>query len=248
MLCVLMGALLCTFCAKKDELAGGYDDVENPAIQVSLQDAAGKAYGDGELRIYARYQNPGKDSLPVLQRSISGGASVLVRDTALVSAMTLAAARGTPWPNRDTLEFNLCAIAPAGEAFLGDFLLVKGPDGIRHFLRRSGSAIVRPDAKGVLAVNPIMAAPVLNRRGNIGLHGAELRLKSMFIPGSPYGAGIAADGSFSLARMAAGKYDVKAVSLDSLVYTAADSLSADAASTAEYAPSNWAEADILWIE
>ncbi len=244
-----LATLVAIGCSKKDQVAGGYDDVENPAIQVSLQDTLGKPFGAGEMRIYARYQNPGKDSTPVLEQTIAPGTAATVRDSALISAMGRAQSRGTRWPSQDTVEFNLNATASGGEAFLGDFLLVKGPDGLHRFMRRSGGSVLHADSKGVLAAIPVMAPPILNLRGNVGARGLQLALQSLFIPGSPYQAKITGDGSFTLARLARGKYDVKAVSLDGKVYTAADSLLADSASAAvEYAPADWSEADILWIE
>jgi hypothetical protein len=249
-----LGAFFCIHCADRDQVAGGYDDVENPAIQVSLLDTLGHPYGAGEMRVYARYQNPTKDSLPLLEQSITAGASALIRDSALLAAMAKAQGRGTPWPSQDTVEFNLTVSAPAvkaagietpgGEAFLGDFLLVKGTDGVHRFLRRSAGGLLHADSKGVLAAAPVLTRPVLGQHGGIGERGKQLSLQSVFIPGSPYSAKIAEDGSFGFARMARGKYDVKAVSLDAKIYTAQDSL----ATGTEYLPSDWSEADILWIE
>jgi hypothetical protein len=252
----VLAALLCVQCADKDRIAGGYDDVENPALQVALVDTLGHPYpvgGAAELRVYARYQNPAKDSLPLLKQTIAADTFDLIRDSVLLAAMADAAGRGTPWPSRDTVEFNVNVRAtgagmPAGgaerEAFVGDFLLVKGKDGVFRFRRRSGGGWQYPDAKGVLAARPIMAPPVLGQHGAIGDRGRQLSLQSVFIPGSPYAARIAEDGTFSFTSLARGKYDVKAVSSDAKIYTAADSL----ATGMEYIPSDWSEADILWIE
>src|SRR4051794_7394265 len=98
-------ALLCTSCAPKEKVAGGYDDVENPAIQASLLDTLGRPYGAGELRVYARYQNPGKDSIPLVERTVPADATILITDSVLAAAMGEAKLRGTPWPNADTVEF-----------------------------------------------------------------------------------------------------------------------------------------------
>ncbi|MEO7426812.1 MAG: hypothetical protein ABI036_16620 [Fibrobacteria bacterium] len=251
-----LAALLCVHCADKDRIAGGYDDVENPAIQVALVDTLGNPYlvgGAAELRVYARYQNPAKDSLPLLKQSIAADTFGLIRDSVLLAAMAEAAGRGTPWPSRDTVEFNLTVSATgpgmlaAGaerEAFVGDFLLAKSKDGVFRFRRRSGSGWQYPDTKGVLAARPVMAPPVAGQLGAIGDRGRQLSLQAVFIPGSPYAAKIAEDGTFSFARLARGKYDVKAVSSDAKIYTAQDSLAAGM----EYIPSDWSEADILWIE
>ncbi|MDB5050622.1 MAG: hypothetical protein JWO30_3693 [Fibrobacteres bacterium] len=240
----VLAALLCTFCTRKDQVAGGYDDVENPAIQVSLLDDQQKPYGAGELRIYARYQIPSKDSLPIIDQHVSAGTAVTIRDSALVSAMVRAQTLGTPWPNQDTVEFNVNTVAPDGEAFLGNFLMARKPGGAFSMMRRTGGTLVHADTKGVLAVSPIMAGPVLHQRGNIGAHGLELGLQSVFVPGSPYWAQVQSDGSFVLARMAVGSYEVKAVSADAKVYSAADSLTAGT----EYLPSDWSEADLIWVE
>jgi hypothetical protein len=237
--------LLCLGCGQRETLSGGYDDVENPALAVTLLDTLGHPFQAGEMRIYARYQNPGKDSTPLLEKVIASGSNALVRDTDLVSAMAAAESRGTPWPSRDTVEFNLSLTGTGTEAYLGDFLMVRGADGFRRFLRRSGGAILHADAQGVLTAAPVLAAPILGQRGNIGARGAALALESVFIPGSPYRAAVAGDGSFTFARMAKGNFDVKAVSADGKkIYTASDSLETGGG----YAPADWAEADLLWIE
>ena len=238
-----LSAFLCAFCAQ-DKLAGGYDDVENPALTVSLRDTLGKPYGSAEVRLYARYQNPGEDSVPLEIRNVPAGASIKIRDTSLIRAMELSKARGTPWPDKDTIEFNLVASASGGEAFVGGFRLIKGSDTTFRFQRGLGGTFTYPDTNGGLEAFPIMAGPVLDFHGRIGTRGMDLGLKSVFIAGSPYGAKVESDGSFTLARLAAGRYDVKAVSADAKVYTAADSLITGSA----YAPSDWSEADLIWVE
>jgi hypothetical protein len=248
----LAAALLCAFCGKEKTLAGGYDDVENPALTVSLKDTLGNAYGSGEVRLYARYQNPGEDSIPLIVRDVSLGKALSIRDTSLIRAMTLSQARGTPWPGKDTLDFNLVAsdfamgAAPAsgGEAFLGGFRLIKGADGVFRFRRLTGGSYAYPDAKGRFEASPVMAAPVLDLRGRIGARGMQLGLKSVFIAGSPYRAPVESDGSFNLARVAAGRFEMNAVSADAKVYTAADSLITGSA----FEPSDWSEADLIWVE
>ncbi len=236
-------ALLCLYCGQ-DKVAGGYDDVENPALAVTLRDTLGKPYAAAELRVYARYQNPFKDSVPVFVRSIASGSTLTLRDTALLPAMAQSKLRGTPWPSKDSVEFNLVAADAGGEAFLGGFLLVKGTNGANRFQRGLTGSVDYPDAKGILSVTPLMTAPVLNMRGQIGARGLELKLKTIFIAGSPYRAQVEGDGSFTLARLAVGRYDVKAVSGDAKVYTAQDSLITGSA----YAPSDWSEADIIWVD
>ena len=226
----------------KDQVAGGYDDVENPAIQVSLVDDSGTPFGAADIRIYARYQNPFKDSVPVLASPFTG-AAVKLADTTVAAAMELAKARGTPGPGKDTLEFNLMATASGGEAFLGGYSLIKGGSGW-HFQRRAGGSTTYQGANGLLPAAPVMSAPILAQHGRIGARGLELGLKRVFIPGSPYRAEIAGDGSFTLARLAAGRYEVKAVAADDKIYSALDSLSAGT----EYPGSDWTEAEIIWVE
>lgn len=242
-LLLAMAALLCSFCAKGD-LAGGFDDVENPAIAVSLLDSLQQPFGAGEIRIYARFQNPWKDSLPLIDRSVAAGTELTLRDTALVSAMDRAVARGTPWPSRDTLEFNILAAGAQAEAFLGGFRMIKTGKGRYHFSRQTGGTTIRAGDKNVLELDPILAAPITRQRGNVGAHGLELGLRSVFIPGSPYRAKIDSDGAFEVPRMARGLYDVKSESDDSKIYSATDSLQAGT----EYLPSNWSEADLIWVE
>jgi hypothetical protein len=241
-LSVLMALALA--CCGPDRVAGGYDDVENPALTVSLLDTAGQAFGNGEVRIYARYQSPLKDSLPVLAQPVAAGATFVLSDTALISAMGRSHARGTPWPSPDSIPFNLMATAPAGEALVTELLLVRTGSGKFRFQRRAGGSILYPDASGKLEVSPRLPPPVLGQRGSVGAHGLDLRLKSVFIPGSPYRASVADDGTFELARMAAGRHDLKAVDADNKVWSALDSLD----TAAPYSASDWSEADIIWIE
>lgn len=235
-------ASLCLACGDP-KVAGGYDDVENPAIQASLLDSLGQSHGAGEIQLYARYQNPEKDSTPLIIASVPTGILGSIRDTALLAAMGRAKLRGTPWPDQDTIEFNLVAIAAQVEAFQGDFLLVKGGNGAYHFLRRTGGSYAYADAKGVLATAPILANPVFNQRGNVGARGSQLQLRSVFIPGSPYWAKVESDGSFSIDHLARGRYEVKAVSADAKIYSAQDSLAVGT----EYLPADWSEADPVWI-
>ncbi|MDQ2999844.1 MAG: hypothetical protein M3Y08_01085 [Fibrobacterota bacterium] len=236
-------ALHCLFCAKDKTVAGGYDDVENPALQLSLRDEAGKP-AIGQVQVYARYQNPIEDKVPVLTRDLSGQTQAGIRDTTLLAAMERANLRGTPWPNRDTVEFNLIAVDTGRESYLGGFLLVKDPNGTFGFRRRLADGIAYPDGKGSLKAAPVLAAPVLNLRGRIGAKGLGLGLKSIFIPGSPYRAAVETDGSFNLPRLAGGRYEVKASSQDGKIWSAADSLDTGA----EYTASEWSEADLIWVE
>jgi hypothetical protein len=240
----LLAALTFAFCGKPEKVVGGYDDVENPALAVSLHDALGSPYAAAEIHLYARYQNPGKDSVPMYVRSAPAAKTVKIRDSLILEAMAASKLRGTPWPSQDTVEFNLVASDAAGETFLGDFQLLKGANGAFRFQRRLPGSVVYPNDKGTLAVAPTMAGPVLNQRGRIGARGMELKLKSVFIAGSPYRSAIGSDGSFAFTRMAPGRYDVKAVSEDAKVYTAADSL----VTGIEYLPADWAEADLIWVE
>ena len=230
------------FCAcGPGRFTGGFDDAENPAIRVALADADGRPYGAATLNVYARYQNPYRDSLPILSFPASADSAVLT-DTALQSAFLRAQAAGTPSPSRDTLEFNLIATAPGGEAFLGGFALIRRSAGW-GFIRKADGAVRYPDANGVLAAEARLLAPILGQRGQIGPRGLELGLKRLFVPGSPYASELAADGSFSLARIAAGRYELKAMAEDEKVFTAADSLEAGAA----YPGSEWSEAEVIWV-
>jgi hypothetical protein len=237
-LCAVMG-LLSISCS--DRLAGGSDDVENPGIRVSLSDPEGRPTAGGTVSLYARYQNPFKDSLPILSVEVSGD-SAMVKDTAVESAFQRAQTRGIPVPARDTLEFNLIASSTAGESFQGGFALVR-VFGAWSVLRRSGGTIAYPDPNGLLASNARLAAPAVGQGGQIGSRGLELGLKRVFVPGSPYRSEVAADGSFAFAPMAVGRYELKAISADDKVYTAADSLSTGT----PYSASDWSEAEIIWV-
>lgn len=226
-----------------DKVAGGYDDVENPAIQASMTDSAGNPYGAATLRLYARYQNPFKDPLPLLTVAVAAAMPATVRDTSVVSAFAAAKARGTPSPGKDTLEFNLAASAADGEAFLGGFLLVRRAAGWQ-FVRATGKGIQYPDPKGVLAARPMLGKPLSLAKGNVGGRGLDLGLKRIFIPGSPWKSPVAADGSFSLDRLAPGKYGLKGVAVDDKIWSAGDSLTAGS----DYPGSEWSEAEVIWVD
>lgn len=243
----LMGMLIVA-CAD-DKVAGGYDDVENPALTLSLLDPQGGAFGRGEIKVYARYQNPTLDTLPLLVRAPSASGQAVLHDSDLVAAMRVARDRGVSWPTPDTVEFNIVSKADAAEAFAGDFTLERAGIGsiYRFRERKDGSIVLHADPKGNLPVSLLMGPPVLGLKGNVGARGLELSLKSVFVAGSPYWALVAADGSFTLTRMAKGRYQVKAMSTDDKVYSAADTLVADPAAP-PFAPADWSEADLIWIE
>jgi hypothetical protein len=242
--------ILIVACSDNGKLAGGYDDVENPALTLSLKDPQGKPYGAGgsEVKVYARFQNPVLDTVPVLTLAPSGAGTVRLDDTVLVAAMRLARARGIPWPTTDTVEFNIVGSAPTAEAYSGNFVLSKSAGTVYGFRQRVDAAtVLQADRKGTLSVTLSMGAPILGFHGSIGTRGMDLGLKSLFIPGSPYFAQIASDGSFTLARLGSGKYEVKAMSDDGKVYSAADTLNTDRIDSG-YTASEWSEADIIWVK
>src|SRR4051812_32400926 len=92
---MLGGAMLFSGCN-----LGGSDDVQNPgvaqnpAVSVSLTDGAGNPAG-GTLSLYARYQNPFKDSVPLLAFAVSGTPAKPV-DTLVTAAFARAQAQGIP--------------------------------------------------------------------------------------------------------------------------------------------------------
>lgn len=229
--------------------AGGSDDVDNPALTVTLRSPDGLPYGPGVASVYARHQNPLRDTEPLLALPVPAGGQIRISDSALVAAMETAAMRGVPWPNRDSVEFNLVATeiagqAPAGESHESGFLLVRVGAAGYQFSRRLGGQIRYPDANGVLASAPALEAPVLELRGRVGPRGMELGLESVFVAGSPYKAEIAVDGTFILARLASGRYELSALAADEKTYTAADSL----VTGGEYSASDWSEAELIWID
>jgi hypothetical protein len=142
------------------------------------------------------------------------------------------------------VAFNLVGVRGAEESFGGDYLLVKGPSGPYVFKRLNPPEEGWNASDGSLSTRLPLAAAVTGYAGSVGARGLELGLASMFIPGSPYKARIGPDGSFTLGRIAPGRYDVKAVDGDGKVYSSPDSLATDAA----FAPSDWSEADIIWVD
>jgi hypothetical protein len=220
---------------------GGTDEVENPAIAATLLDGNGHPI-EGTVRIYARTQNPSRDSLPVLELSADGAGLRLEADT-LHDAMAAASEMGIPWGNRDSLAFNLVGSTPSLEGFRAGFLLYRDAGGGFEFRRLTSYGTGDYYTGRTYHTKLLLAPAVTGYAGSIGPSGLELGLKTLFIPGSPYTAEITADGSFVLARIAAGRYDVKALDSGGKVYAASDSLGTDG----EFAPDEWSEADIIWL-
>jgi hypothetical protein len=230
-LLALLG-LLCAAC-------GGTDDVEYPALAVTLTNTTGPT--TGAVRVYAHFQNPVFDSIPVLdQPSLAGQTSIQITPTVLVNAMTQAHARGIPWPNQDSLIFNLIGLNQSTAAFAPDFLLLRSGS-TYHFEKLRGNSWVLN--KNVLSGSLPLIPPAVNIHGQVGTLGAQLKLASIFIPGSPYSATVQADGSFILPTLAKGIYPINALSQDSLFYTSQDSLNTDST----FSAGSWVPADIVWI-
>lgn len=222
-----------------DRVAGGTDEVENPAFTVSLYDGSGRVAG--EARIFARFQNPVKHAAPLLTLPAAGQGAV-VTPKSLLAAMDSAAAAGVPWPHRDTVRFNVLGSHGTGEGFAADFLLIRTASDTGF--TRVGDEPSGHRGKYVLAYTMPLQAAVTAYRGSVGTRGKELGLATVFVPGSPYQAPVAADGRFTVARMASGRYDVKALDKDGKVWSAQDSLSTDV----PFAPADWSEGDIIWVD
>ncbi len=237
-----LGAALILACS--DRLAGGYDDVENPALALALKDNQGQAIAVGEVRVYARYQNPTSDSLPLLVRATSTGDTLTLSDTAMNAAIAEAKLRGMTWPNPDVFEFNVVGRSSSHEAFTVGFQVVREKTKLRFQQWLNANILRDADRRGRLNVGLNLKAAVLNYQGKIGDQGRELGLKSIFVAGSPYQAATRADGSFTMARIGSGQYEIKAMSQDGKVYSAENALNTDSSYTGE----NWSEADVIWIE
>jgi hypothetical protein len=238
-------ALLFLFSCSQERVAGGYDDVENPALTLALKDPQGNAFGSGEVKVYARFQNPALDTLPLVNQLTSANGTLTLSDSTLVAAMAKARDRGVPWPTADSIEFNIVSKTASAEAFTGNFILARTLGTTYRFRQKMEGTTVRyPDAKGLLTAAPTMKPPVLNLQGNVGPIGQEVMLVTLIIPGSPYLAPIADDGSFTIARIAAGRYDLKGMSSDGKVYGAENLLDTDSS----YSAANWSEVDLIWIE
>jgi hypothetical protein len=230
--------------ATKPDFTGGSDDVENPAITVALRDPQGNAFGSGEVKIYARFQNPTLDTTPLLTQSVAAGTKFTLTDSMVLKAMQVAALKGVSWPSLDTVEFNILGRSPVAEAFIGNFFLARKGATKYHFHQRMQADTVRNAfSDGTLPVTLAMKSPVVGLQGKLGVNAFGLGLKSVFVAGSPYWAAVT-DSTFTLARIAVGRYPLKAMSLDGKVYEAANPLNTDSAYTAE----NWAEGDLIWIE
>ncbi len=233
-------------------VAGGFDDVQNPALTLALQKTDGTASSDAELRVFARFQNPTIDTIPLLERMVQSGHTAVLTDSDLVQSMRAAVARGLVWPNGDTVEFNVQArnlassdSALRGEAFVADFRLARSVGTVYQFSRSAGDLGTPSNLHlGNLAFTMTTKIPVPNFRGSVGTRGKELSLTSVFIPGSPYWCSVDTAGNFVFPRLAQGRFAVKSMSRDGKAYGAADSLNTSAAYTA----TDWSEANILWIK
>lgn len=236
---LLFAALLLGACLD-EKVAGGTDEVENPALTAVLADGQGMA-ASGSVQVYARYQNPLKDAAPILSLAADGKAKIT--DSMLLLAMNAAKTRGIPWKNPDTVAFSLVGTNTTLEGFRGSYLLARPAGGAYRFRRVQPGEEAYPDGKGSLSTAITMLPPALDYKGKVGPRGLELGLKSVFVPGSPYAAQVEADGSFAFARLAQGHYEVKAMDKDAKVYSSFDTLN----TAAEFAPSDWTEADIIWL-
>lgn len=240
---VSLALLACSLLAAcfENRVSGGTDDVDNPALTASLRAPGGQGLA-GTVQVYARYQNPTRDSLPVLTLPAGEKGGAVLPAKTLILAMEAASLAGIPWQARDSVVFNLVGMAGAEEAFRAEYLLLIGTDGrlsYRRLLPPEGG----PYPNGSLSTSLPMAPAVQAYRGSVGADGVALGLATIFVPGSPYKADVTADGSFAIARIAAGRYDVRALDGDGKVYQPADSLATDSA----FAPEDWSEADIIWI-
>lgn len=220
---------------------GGTDEVENPALAAALLDGTGRPVA-GSIRVFARTQNPARDSLPVLELSAGSAGLRLPADT-LYAAMESASEKGVPWGNRDSIAFNLVATASSLEAFRAGFQLSRDAGGMFEFRRLSSPGSGDYYSGRTFHTRVPLAPAATGYAGSVGPRGMALGLRILYIPGSPYKADIADDGSFVLARIAAGRYDVKALDAGGKVYAASDSLGTDEG----FAPAEWSEADIIWL-
>ena len=224
-----------------DTATGGTDEVENPALTATLRDADGAAVA-GTVQVYARFQNPLRDSLAMLDRAVGAdGAEITSED--LLAGMDSSAKAGVPWTNRDSVAFNLVGTSGGKETFQAEYLLVKEASGNYAFKRLHPAEGGDPLSQGSLSTQLPLQRAVSGYAGSVGARGRELGLQTLFVPGSPYKAPIRGDGTFTIARIASGRYDVKAVDGDGKVYASLDSLSTGAA----FAPEDWSEADVIWV-
>lgn len=221
-----------------DRVAGGTDEVENPAFTVHLMEGAQGV--TGEVRVYARFQNPAKNPVPLLTLA-AGSKGALITPATLRAAMDSSAKAGVPWPHRDTIRFNVTGTREAGEAFAADFLLIQTAQDT-GFTRVGAPPSNHYSSYRLTYAMPLEPA-VTAYKGSVGSRGVSLGLATVFVPGSPYHAAVGADGSFTVARLAPGRYDVKALDKDGKVWSAQDSL----ATSVPFAPADWSEADIIWV-
>ena len=221
---------------------GGTDEVDNPALNVTLRSSGGEGLA-GTVSVFARYQNPSRDSLPVLTLPAGEKGGAVIPAETLLAAMEAASLAGLPWKSRDSVAFNLVGSAGAQEAFRAEYLLLNDTAGGSLAFERILPPEGGPFPGGSLSTSLPMNPAVQAYRGSVGADGVALGLDVIFVPGSPYKAAVAADGSFSFSRIAAGRYDVRALDGDGKVYGPADSLATDSA----FAPEDWSEADIIWI-
>ncbi len=243
LLAVLAMAVLGCF---EDRVAGGTDEVENPALTATLRDAQGNAVA-GSVQLYARYQNPTRNAAPVMTAPAAGknGQAAVITAKALLAAMDSAQKLGVSWKNRDTVAFNLLGANASDEAFSTDYMLIKLSNGAYRFQKASvpQGLYANGSLSGSLAAALPMRPAVTGYKGQVGAKGVELGLKSLFVPGSPYKTEVAPDGTFQIVRIAPGRYDVKALDKDGKVYSSLDSLGTDK----PFSPADWSEADIIWV-
>jgi hypothetical protein len=226
-----------------DEVAGGYDDVENPALSVAVLGPQGQPALSARVELFAQWQNPLQDSQPLLQVDAVQGKAI-VRDSQLVVAMRSLHQRGTPWPSADTLAFQLVARLDNQESFESGYLLLRNAQGAYQFYRQQPGGLLSGE-KNVLATTSTLSSAIIPFEGTVGEVGQSLGLKSVFVAGSPYRAQVDAQGRFQFARIAGGRFDLKAQASDGKVYGAPNAMQTDAA--IPYQAQDWVESDVIWI-
>lgn len=207
---------------------GGSDGVENPKMELRFAPGNSQASA-GQVRLYSKYRNPARDSLPLLAKSFSGSGAVSFTseemDKAIARELRL---RGVvPKDGRaDTvLAFNVVASTPDREALVAGFRY------LRQGSRAGFARVVAPDTsvaqgafKGLSETYPLPLA-VLDFKGRLGKAGAELGIDYVFIPGSPYLSTVDANRDLAFQRLPQGIFGLVGADQDSSLYfSAADSL------------------------
>jgi hypothetical protein len=217
------GAVLCAI-AGLAGCMGGSDGVENPKMELGFQ-ASDAGSVSGRVSLYGKNLNPAEDSTPLLTKDFQAGGFTEFTPEEMDAALKQSLARqgrDTSALKDTTVNFNVVAAGGDREAFVGGFSYRRS-GGTAGFAKLEGPS----SQSGYGHYRNTFGLPkaVKGFTGRIGIYGIGRGIDYVFIPGSPYHAGIRKDSTFTIGQMSEGSYTVFGADTDSSkLFESADTL------------------------